>query len=109
HPVTQTVNVGGGGNPVQAPFAYDFSVQSINGVAHGYIFTATLIGSSANAASSFNWDFGDGHTCIACAATEAHVYADAKTYTVTLSIPGQTGSAQHPSVPTSSRHRGVHH
>jgi len=110
--VAQTVKVASGSGTGPGPdpnFGYDFSSQPIPGVTNGYVFTAFAKSTSSSTATTYNWDFGDGQTCIGCGATQAHVYQDSKSYTVTLSVPGVTGSVQHPATATgTSRHRPSH-
>ena len=100
--VKQVVHVAGGG-PVQPPppgstFAFDFTSQPWLGVPNGYVFTAFPVGSTSAANVTYSWNFGDGETTTTNSPTTHHVYVDSKTYNVTLSVSGYSGSVEHPLV-----------
>jgi len=80
--LTQDLNVNGSG--VQPTTTFDFTVQTVPGVANGYKLVATS--NPANAVTQWTWDYGDGEGATA-GATHTHVYADGKTYTITLTSP----------------------
>jgi len=52
--------------------------------------TVTFTDQSANSPTSWEWDFGDGDT--STEQNPAHIYTDAGTYTVTLTVTNSTGS-----------------
>jgi PKD repeat protein len=107
--VGQTVKVTGGG-PIQptpgSTYAFDFTSSPLLGVPNAYTFSAFPTGSASSANVTYTWDFGDGHSDTTTSPTTIHVYADAKVYTVTLSVSGYPGNTTHPVV---SRRRPSHH
>ncbi|MCW3128373.1 MAG: C-terminal target protein [Bacteroidetes bacterium] len=63
---------------------------STDSVVHGHIYTtqdtflAVALASSVTAATSYHWDFGDGHSVVTATDTVSYAYADSGTYLVTL-------------------------
>ncbi len=109
YPVSQIVKVSGQSGGLPPPptgYAFDFTATPLLNVPNAYTFTAFSVGNASAANVTYTWDFGDGHTDTTTSPSTIHIYADAKVYTVTLSVSGYAGSAQHPVV---SRRRPAHH
>jgi PKD repeat protein len=75
---------------------WDFTSRSLvfNGtvVEHGFLFNAMSIPATV---STWQWNFGDG-TMTTGGAQQTHIYADGKAlHTVTLTVPGNSGSVSH--------------
>jgi PKD repeat protein len=87
---------------------FDFTVDGrvVNGVALPDEFVFTVSGQNGATAPSYEWDFGDGTKVTSGAAQQTHAYADAKPYTVTLTVPGTNCHVQHVAVKSRRRAAG---
>jgi PKD repeat protein len=71
---------------------FDFTVDATS-VPDEYAFTA--FGANGVTAAEYDWDFGDGTSTTSATARQTHLYADGKTYTVTLTVPGTNCLVKH--------------
>lgn len=79
------------GLPAQ-PLAVDFAAAATSiTTADTISFTASV--SNGQGAPSFDWDLGDGTTLTTAEATTSHGYSSAGTYTVSLTVSDDGGSA----------------
>ena len=77
----------GSGGEIAAPVA-DFSTTSVSGSYPFYIeFTST----SSGAINTYSWNFGDGST--SNSRRPVHLYTDAGTYSVSLTVTGPGGES----------------
>ena len=83
-------NLGTGTKPNQAPTAsFTAAMTNLSGA-----FDATASSDPDGTVASYAWDFGDGQTGVG--ATPTHVYQNAGTYTVTLTVTDNAGATSTP-------------
>jgi PKD repeat protein len=110
--LTQSVSVKGG-PPILGQVVVSYAVAPLTGVPNGFLFTASF--DRPDLVKSWQWDFGDGtkspmrHT--GDLMQEPKIYADSKTYTVTLSAYDSSGSSAGPPAthPGELKRRSVRH
>jgi len=108
-PVTYTASVKvRDDNPVVVECAFDFTVEPrvVGGTVLPNELVFTAAGVNGATAASYEWDFGDGTKTTGSAPQQTHAYADGKTYTVTLTVPGTNCRVQHTTVKPRRRAAG---
>lgn len=113
--LSQSVSVKGG-SPDRTPVAVSFAVAPLPTVPNGYLFTPVF--TPPDGVTQWSWNFGDGQNSGMISGngssptSSAHVYADDKKYTVTLtaySAQGQALGTYNHTNEADSKHRIVRH
>jgi len=115
YPITANVSVsdqnGGGPPPVLLPFDFHVDAFTVKGAVIPNTYTITIFATDGtSSANEYDLNFGDGSPTIKTSKTTyTYVYQDGNAHTITLTVPGYTGSVTHPNAPTVTHHRPAHH
>ena len=103
---TATVKVRDDRQAVECAFDFTVEPRVVVGALLPNEFVFTAFGAGGVTAPSYEWDFGDGAKATSNTPRQTHAYADGKTYTVTLTVPGTNCRVQHAAVKPRRRAAG---